>query len=231
MCLKCHSGLSDDVIIKQLTEAIQNPNFDAWNTTSLHHVYLAIYGLNGGHAHELGLQLAEQFYQWYLGSTNGYWQWFTGYMPKNGFEEFGHSSKIRQNIDKAKEFYKKNKDKTKHEIFELITTEDEVIVVPLDAIRTVIHRSASNNHHFLNSIPVTSNYMFEVTLFGGKRVSKKLAGHRRSSTKIKDHLALPNAPSFCQLGLNKAQVRWLQGLDTEGIIEFPKGDMEVSKGL
>jgi hypothetical protein len=108
MCRQCHSGLSDETVIAQLKEALENPQYEKWNTTSLSHMIIAIEGTNGAEAHDLGLQLAEGFLEWFLGSTNGAWEMVQTYIPKSGFEQFPHSTEIRMMIDDAKDVYEKN---------------------------------------------------------------------------------------------------------------------------
>lgn len=108
MCRQCHSQLSDETILTQLTEALKNPEYEKWNTTSLSHICIAIEGANGKEAHDLGVQLAEGFYTWFLGSTNGVWESLYRYQPATGLEPFPHSSEIRKMIDDAKALYEKD---------------------------------------------------------------------------------------------------------------------------
>ena len=56
------------------------------------------------------------FYDWYLGLTNGYWQYFMNYWPKHSAIEFGSSASIRDMINQAKVFYSLNKGKPHEEI-------------------------------------------------------------------------------------------------------------------
>ena len=105
MCNQCHDKLSDECVLSDLTETLKNPQFEKWNTTSLGHVLIAIEGQNGSKAHDIALQLAENFYSWFLGPTNGEWKKSYSYNPC--LEAFPHSSKIREMIDSANVKYKK----------------------------------------------------------------------------------------------------------------------------
>lgn len=129
MCLYCHLGETSESSVRSLRNALENPEFEIWNTTSLSHVLLAVRGLDGSEAHELGCQLIEQFYDWFLGKTNGYWEYFTNYFPSHGFEPFPTIKEIRQMIDEAYEFYEKHHDKTRDEMIQELTggkTEKEI---------------------------------------------------------------------------------------------------------
>jgi hypothetical protein len=66
---------------------------------------IAIEGANEPEAHDLGLQLAEGFLDWFLGSTNRAWEMIQTYVPGSGFEAFPHSTEIRMMIDNANEVY------------------------------------------------------------------------------------------------------------------------------
>ena len=46
MCLKCHSGLSDNNIIEQLLNEIDKKQFDKWNTTTVSHMFIIASGFN-----------------------------------------------------------------------------------------------------------------------------------------------------------------------------------------
>ena len=118
MCFSCHQGLSDDNILNQLKNALSDPQFHQWNTTSFNHIKLAIMGLNGEECHDLAVQLAEQFYVWFLGPTNGLWQHFYSYNPC--LESFPHSDVIREDINDAINFYEANKGTTKEELMQVI---------------------------------------------------------------------------------------------------------------
>lgn len=105
MCRQCHSTFTDEQILAQLRESIDDPKYELWNTTSLSHMLICIEGHNGAEAHELGLKLANGFCDWYLGMTNGAWEYVTTYMPSNGIESFPHSTEIRAMIDAAVDTY------------------------------------------------------------------------------------------------------------------------------
>lgn len=105
MCKNCHIKLSNNFVIEQIKESIENPHFEQWNTTSIDYMLLSLRGLNGEEAHNLSKILIEMFYEWYLGSTQGLWQNF--YQYKTGLFPFPHSKELRKMIDDAEEFYKK----------------------------------------------------------------------------------------------------------------------------
>lgn len=96
---ECNSHLTDDQIIYNLKETLKNPRFIEWNMTSLSHILMIITGINGDDAHALALKLAENFYNWYVGPSNGYWESFYKYRPKGSLEPFPSRFKIRIMID------------------------------------------------------------------------------------------------------------------------------------
>jgi hypothetical protein len=106
-----------------LQKALDNPEFEAWNTSSFHHVILTIYGLDGEKAHYLGIQLAEKFYTWFMGPFGrGFWQYVTKYHPRNGLVPFPHSTELRKMIDDAVTFYNEHKGNTPEEIRHYLST-------------------------------------------------------------------------------------------------------------
>ena len=109
MCLQCHPKSNENALL-ELQEIIKNSQFEKWNPASLNHVLLFICGLNGKECHDLGCELAEMFFKWYLGYTYGLWQVFFTY-SKSIFL-FPHSSVIREQINSAKQFYDTNKHKS-----------------------------------------------------------------------------------------------------------------------
>jgi len=64
MCLDCHNNLSDDQIQKQLENALRNPQFEKWNSTSVNHMKIAASGHNGLKCKLLAEQLLEEYEQW-----------------------------------------------------------------------------------------------------------------------------------------------------------------------
>ena len=45
MCIQCHNGLSDEMIEKQFSESINNPQYNEWNRTSYSHLVIAMSGV------------------------------------------------------------------------------------------------------------------------------------------------------------------------------------------
>ena len=110
--------LSDETVLKQLQETLNNPQFDKWNGTSLSHVLLAYSGLNGKKVHIVAKQLLDKFYNWYNGSTFGLWR----YLYKN-YKGFPYSHQIAQQMNNTLYFYKKYGHLSKHDILTVIEKE------------------------------------------------------------------------------------------------------------
>jgi hypothetical protein len=70
MCIQCHQLLSDETILRQLTEELATPNFEVWNGTSISHLVLAVTGVNGTETQDLAINLIDQYQQWAQTNTN-----------------------------------------------------------------------------------------------------------------------------------------------------------------
>lgn len=126
MCLQCHMTMTTPEYNEQiLKDCLQNPNFQEWNTTSFAHILLSIRGLDGPICHQLASELIEKFYKWYLGKTNGYWEYFGKYYPPQGLTSFIPIKRTREMIDDAYIFYDiyKNENKTREELARIIDKE------------------------------------------------------------------------------------------------------------
>lgn len=64
MCLKCHKGLSSEIVTKQLKDSLDNPQFEKWNETSISHLCLAYIGINGEEAKNYAKQLLDNYVSW-----------------------------------------------------------------------------------------------------------------------------------------------------------------------
>lgn len=64
MCLKCHQGLSNAQIESQLIDALQEPHFSEWNGTSIHHMAIAGFGVNGPAAQKYAIELLRRYIEY-----------------------------------------------------------------------------------------------------------------------------------------------------------------------
>ncbi len=95
-------------IVRELRDTLNDPQFERWNTTSLGGILNSVRGYDGDVAHNLASRVAEAFYLWFLGPTNGAWQDVSG--PYNPcLFPFPHSTVIRTTIDDAERTYEENK--------------------------------------------------------------------------------------------------------------------------
>lgn len=124
MCGNCHQGLSDETIIRQTKEALEEDNCAGWNVTSISHMALVSIGVNGKEAQELGLKLLLKYISWKAEN------------PKTGDDTFfGEPSSAKVNevyqlVLKFNEEHKDNKD-IKHFIFNFDNGEYGKLVAPL----------------------------------------------------------------------------------------------------
>jgi hypothetical protein len=83
-------------MIAIIQRALDNPHFELWNMTSIHHMLVAVEGYNGEEAHYLALQLLEECYAWAIQQPQVQFRFPDKYM-------------IRRLIDTAKEVYKEKR--------------------------------------------------------------------------------------------------------------------------
>jgi len=70
MCYQCHSKLSDENVNKTLKSALENPEFEKWNNTSISHLCITSLGFNGEEARLLSNQLFEEYITWKQSNFN-----------------------------------------------------------------------------------------------------------------------------------------------------------------
>lgn len=149
MCGQCHQALSDETVIQQWKEALENPRFERWNTTSFSHLLITIRGANGEEAHKLGVELGEKFYKWFVGPSEGLWEYFGPYHPQFGLEPFPSIQEVRKKLDDAFSFYKTTGQYNKHSV--LGKTEEEEIDSVLE-YNTEEDSTESSGQSSINSI-------------------------------------------------------------------------------
>ena len=66
MCLQCHLGLEDELILKQLQESIKlgSKSFPDYNTTGLSHITIASSGFNGLEVRNTAIELMKMYVEW-----------------------------------------------------------------------------------------------------------------------------------------------------------------------
>lgn len=79
MCKQCHSMFTDEEVVEQLTDHMDNPQYEKWNTTSVSHIGIAASGHNGNDARKLGLILFRNYIDWRKTQSEIY-------MPETGIE-------------------------------------------------------------------------------------------------------------------------------------------------
>jgi hypothetical protein len=92
MCLKCHSGLSDNNIREQLLNEIDKKQFDKWNTTTGSHMFIIASGSNGNINKKLAIQLLKDFLE-YINNKS------IGYLPETGIKNIYHKDKLNNALN------------------------------------------------------------------------------------------------------------------------------------
>lgn len=69
MCLECHIGLADSIILEQLQKCLENPQYEKWDNASLNHVFLASIGYHGKDAQVVGNKLLCEYARWSTNNT------------------------------------------------------------------------------------------------------------------------------------------------------------------
>lgn len=65
MCLLCHNAMSDETVKKQLQEALEDPQFEVWNMTSISHIMLSMSGMNGFEVAYIAQELFRNYIGWH----------------------------------------------------------------------------------------------------------------------------------------------------------------------
>lgn len=110
MCLKCHSGLSDNNIIEQLLNEIDKKQFDKWNTTTVSHMFIIASGFNWNINKKLAIQLLKDFLE-YINNKP------IGYLPETGIENMYHKDKLNNALN----YIISNKISNINELYSLFT--------------------------------------------------------------------------------------------------------------
>lgn len=90
MCLKCHEGISDEMMIKTL-EKVNKDEYTKWNTTSISHIKLAALGFNGPEARKLAIEVFKRFIEWRKTKP-------INYIPSTGLEVMYSVSELEQDL-------------------------------------------------------------------------------------------------------------------------------------
>ena len=66
MCIKCHSCLSNNIILKHLKEELDNgeKNFPIYNSTSINHIIISASGYNGCDIRNKAITLLNKYNEW-----------------------------------------------------------------------------------------------------------------------------------------------------------------------
>jgi hypothetical protein len=99
MCLLCHSGLSDEAVLKEFKEVNESANieFGRWNTTSISHLQLTGIGLNGQEARNEAISVLEKFIVWRRTKP-------ANYIPETGLEPMPTVDKLNTMLTSLKAY-------------------------------------------------------------------------------------------------------------------------------
>lgn len=64
MCLQCHKNLSDANILAQMQDRLVNPKFEQFNDTSISHIIITYWGVNGDEASGLAKKVLDNYIVW-----------------------------------------------------------------------------------------------------------------------------------------------------------------------
>jgi len=114
MCLQCHQQIPDEVVVKQMKEAVENPQYEKWNVTSISHISIAAMGTNGEDAKKLARELLDKYIEWKNNHKNDMDGTFFG----NSTSEYVVD--VITEVDKKLEYFKQNNmslEDIKHHMF------------------------------------------------------------------------------------------------------------------
>ena len=68
MCIKCHSSLSNELILKHLKEELDSgaKNFSLYNSTSISHLIISASGYNGCDIRNKAITLLNKYNEWLI---------------------------------------------------------------------------------------------------------------------------------------------------------------------
>ena len=66
MCWSCHQRISDEVVIQQLKDSLENPTYEVWNKTSISHLFISLTGCNGYEASEITYKIFQGYINWII---------------------------------------------------------------------------------------------------------------------------------------------------------------------
>ncbi|XWV26758.1 hypothetical protein QJ857_gp0296 [Tupanvirus soda lake] len=61
MCLRCHQSMTNEQVENDLANTRLDPKFEVWNATSLSHLTITAFGLNGPRAQKDAIELFEKY--------------------------------------------------------------------------------------------------------------------------------------------------------------------------
>lgn len=107
MCFICHKAFADEIIKKQLVDALNKQNFEGWNSTSLNHVIIAAIGYNGKEASIISKEILVKYMKWVQDKPNEFYEKkliYCTYDKKPIFSSmltYNHVEEILKNIEKS----------------------------------------------------------------------------------------------------------------------------------
>lgn len=128
MCLKCHSQLSTEEIIKQLQSSLLDPQYEKWNSTSINHCIIAAYGFNGNEASGIAVLILQNFHTYLQTNYSTYKTIF----ERNGFNVCPTPDEIKLLIEHIQKVNLLNKDKPITQIHEEILNLDPIYNLPIE---------------------------------------------------------------------------------------------------
>ena len=75
MCLSCHTAFSDSDTEEQLRNALSDPKYELWNSTSFNHIIIAALGYNGSASRELAITLLNNFNEYLKAQRYAIFRW------------------------------------------------------------------------------------------------------------------------------------------------------------
>lgn len=128
MCLRCHSHIPTEEIVRQLKSSLEEPQYDKWNSTSINHCVIAAYGFNGKEASDIAVAILQNFSKYLEANYSDYCVMF----EKNGFHHCPTPREIKLLLEHIEKVNSQNINKDTTQIHDEIIASESMYKLPFE---------------------------------------------------------------------------------------------------